>query len=178
MRRYGRGERDGRGGGERARLGVPLVHVHLQRLAVYREVDAPGLAPGDDVDRVLAQGDGWIEAEWRVPSEGDLFRGDERARILPGTTTTEHVVQAGELLIWALRGETKAEEGVPVLTRIRAARFRDMVSPGDVLTTRVELTDHLGAVFKVRGRVAAGERRILDVSLDFAATSALNDLVR
>lgn len=128
------------------------------------------------LDRVLSEGDLWLEASWQVPASGDLFRGDERARILPGTTTTEHVVQASELLIWSLRGETTPEEGVPVLTRIRNARYRAMVSPGDLLTTRVELIDQLGAVYKVRARVLSGEQRILDLTLDFAATTALSEV--
>jgi 3-hydroxymyristoyl/3-hydroxydecanoyl-(acyl carrier protein) dehydratase len=125
------------------------------------------------LDRVLAQGQNWIEAEWRVPADGSLCRGDERARILPGTICTEHVVQAGELLIFALRGETTPEEGVPVLTRIRRAKFRGMIRPNDLLTTRVELLEELGPVYRVRGQVSVDDARVLDVVLDFAATKAL-----
>lgn len=125
------------------------------------------------VDRVRAQGPEWVEVEWGVPADGALCRGDDRARILPGTICTEHVVQAGELLIYALRGETTPEEGVPVLTRIRQAKFRGMVRPGDLLTTRVELIDVLGPVYRVRGRTSVAGGRVLDVVLDFAATTAL-----
>jgi len=126
------------------------------------------------LDRVVAQGPNWIETEWRVPEDGSLCRGDDRARILPGTICTEHVVQGGELLIYALRGETTPEEGVPVLTRIRRAKFRGMVQPGDLLQTRVELTESLGPVYRVQASVRVREARVLDVSLDFAATTALS----
>lgn len=129
------------------------------------------------LDRVVAQGPNWVETEWRVPSDGSLCRGDERARILPGTLTCEQVVQSGELLIFALRGVTRPEEGVPVMTRIHRAKFRGMIRPGDLLETRVELIDALGPVYRVQGRVRCAGVPVLDVKLDFAATKALSESV-
>jgi 3-hydroxymyristoyl/3-hydroxydecanoyl-(acyl carrier protein) dehydratase len=129
------------------------------------------------LDRVVGQGDAWLEGEWRVPERPELFRG-ARARILPGTLICEHAVQAGELLIHALRGETTSEEGVPVLTRMRQARFRRMVLPGDVLRTRVELVDQLGPIYKVQAAVRCEGARVLEVGLDFAATAALAEAAR
>lgn len=125
------------------------------------------------LDRVVAQGPDWIVTEWRVRDDPSLFRGDGATRILPGTLCCEHVVQSGELLIYALRGETTPLEGVPVLTRLRQARFRGMVRPGDLLTTRVELTDQLGPVYRLTGGVCCGLAGVLELTLDFAATTAL-----
>ena len=127
------------------------------------------------LDAVVGQGPTWIQTRWEVPDRPELFRGDDRARILPGTLITEHVVQSGELLIYALRGPTTADEGVPVLTRIRQARFRRMVRPGEVLETRIELEDQLGPVYKLGATVRCDGGRVVDLGLDFAATLALKE---
>jgi 3-hydroxymyristoyl/3-hydroxydecanoyl-(acyl carrier protein) dehydratase len=150
-----------------------LPNAEEARALIRRAVLQP--EPHLFLDRVTAQGSTWIETEWVVPSEPSLFRGDARARILPGTFCCEHVVQSGELLIFALRGETRADEGVPVLTRLRNARFRNMVQAGDVLTTRVGLVDQLGPVFRLEAKTSCQGARVLEVSLDFAATTALSE---
>ncbi len=125
------------------------------------------------VDRVVAQGEDWIETTYEVPRAGPLLRGDERALVLPGTLTTEQAVQASELLIHALRGPTTAADGVPVLTRLRHARFRGLVRPGDVVTTRVELADQLGPAFSIRATARVDGALVFEAQLAFAATSAL-----
>lgn len=125
------------------------------------------------IDRVVAQGEDWLETSFAVPRTGPLLRGDDRARVLPGTLTTEQAVQASELLIHALRGPTTPAEGVPVLTRLRDARFRGLVRPGDVVTTRVELVDRLGPAFVVRAEARVDGALVFEARLAFAATTAL-----
>lgn len=125
------------------------------------------------VDRVAAQGEGWLETVFQVPRSGPLLRGDDRARVLPGTLTTEQAVQASELLIHALRGPTTEADGVPVLTRLRHARFRGLVRPGDVVTTRVELVDQLGPAFSIRAAASVDGAPVFEAHLAFAATRAL-----
>lgn len=125
------------------------------------------------VHRVVAQGSRWLETEFDVPGDGPLLRGDERARVLPGTLTCEQAVQAGELLIHALRGPTGPADGVPVLTRLRHARFKDMVRPGDTVRTRVELEDQAGPAYALRAVARVGERVVLEARLAFGATTAL-----
>jgi 3-hydroxymyristoyl/3-hydroxydecanoyl-(acyl carrier protein) dehydratase len=125
------------------------------------------------VDRVVAQGEDWLETVFQVPRAGPLLRGDDRARVLPGTLTTEQAVQASELLIHALRGPTTVADGVPVLTRLRHARFRGLVRPGDVVTTRVALADRLGPVYSIRAAARVDGAPVFEAHLVFAATSAL-----
>jgi 3-hydroxymyristoyl/3-hydroxydecanoyl-(acyl carrier protein) dehydratase len=125
------------------------------------------------IDRVVAQGDDWLETSFEVPLTGPLLRGDDRARVLPGTLTAEQAVQASELMIHALRGPTTAAEGVPVLTRLRHARFRGLVRPGDVVTTRVQLEDQLGPAFSIRATARVDGALVFEARLAFAATTAL-----
>lgn len=130
------------------------------------------------IDRVVAQGSDWLETVFEVPRSGPLLRGDDRARVLPGTLTTEQAVQASELLIHALRGPSTEADGVPVLTRIRHARFRGLVRPGDVVTTRVRLEDQLGPAYEVRATARVGAALVFEARLAFAATTALRDAAR
>ena len=127
------------------------------------------------VDRVAAQGEDWLETTYEVPRAGPLLRGDERARVLPGTLTTEQAVQASELLIHALRGPTTEKDGVPVLTRVRHARFRGLVRPGDVVATRVQLVDQLGPAYTVQAAARVRGSLVFEARLTFAATTALRD---
>lgn len=125
------------------------------------------------VERVVGQGADWLEVELDVPTAGPLLRGTPQARLLPGTLLTELAVQAGELLIHALRGPTTAAEGVPVLTRLRRVRFRGMVRPGDQVTARVSLTGRAGPAFELAARARVGSRAVLEAELVFGATTAV-----
>ena len=156
----------------------PLRLIHVDPAAGQAQIAAAILQPAPLrlLDAAVEQGPDWVTTRWRAPEQTlHLYRGDDRARILPGTLITEHAVQSGELLIYALRGPTQVSEGVPVLTRLRHARFRRMVRPGEELTTRVQLVDQLGPVYRLRAEVRCGAEAVLDVQLDFAATQALHD---
>ena len=110
------------------------------------------------VDRVEREGEGWLDVAWTVPHQASFHRTDgaERLLLLPGTVTLEHLVQAGEALIWRLRGRSP-DEGVPVLGRLRWAKFRGMVRPGDVLRSTVRFEAQTGPAFEV-----AAESRVED----------------
>ena len=127
---------------------------------------------------MVAQGEDWLETSFAVPRTGPLLRGDDRARVLPGTLTTEQAVQASELLIHALRGPTTEADGVPVLTRLRHARFRGLVRPGDVVTTRVQLEDQLGPAYTVQATAHVEGALVFEARLTFAATTALRQTAR
>ena len=128
------------------------------------------------VDRVLEEGPNVLSAEWKVPEDGPWFRTDGAGQklLLPGTVTTEHLIQAGEILIYRERGGRLEDDGVPVLARIRSARYRAMVKPGDVLTSTLQLNETVGAAYYVTGSVKVGTATVLKAELTFTATKAIS----
>ena len=128
------------------------------------------------VDRVLEEGPNTLSAQWSVPEDGPWFRTDGAGQklLLPGTVTTEHLIQAGEILIYRERGGRPEDDGVPVLARIRSARYRAMVKPGDVLTSELRLTETVGAAYYVTGIVKVGAQTVLKAELTFTATNAIS----
>jgi 3-hydroxyacyl-[acyl-carrier-protein] dehydratase len=88
--------------------------------------------------------------------------------LLPGAITCECIFQAGAALL-AHRMQNQMEnvsDDVPVITRIRGAKFRSMIKPPATITLKVELIDSMAQVFNMRGQaIVDGETM---VKVDFA----------
>ena len=130
------------------------------------------------VDRVLSETDNSINAVWETPTNASYYRTDDEgnALLLPGTITTEHLVQAGELLIYRIRGGRHEGDGVPVLARVRSARYREMVKPGDVITSKITLTHALEPAYYVTAVASVGQTIVLKAELTFTASKAIDDI--
>ena len=104
------------------------------------------------VDRVLEIGDKRIVAEKDLPADLDFFRGHyPHFPIMPGALTLESIFQAGAILLSGFAQDAE-KSGVPAVTRIKDAKFKRMVLPGDTLKLEVELTDRLGPAFYMSGK--------------------------
>lgn len=119
------------------------------------------------VDRILRLEGQRIEAEKYLAVDLDFYRGHYPGQpITPGVILCEAVFQAGALLIsHLLRQEGRAVAGVPVLTRIHAAKFKRQVGPGATITLEAELVERLGPAWIMRGKVRLDGKTA--VSLDF-----------
>ena len=60
------------------------------------------------------------------------------------------------------------ESVTPVLSRIRDARFKRMVKPGDDLVISVTLIDQIGQFYNLRGEVRNGDKVVMTVSFALA----------
>ena len=58
--------------------------------------------------------------------------------------------------------------GTPVITRIKDAKFKQVVRPGDVLDVEVTIDEKVNDVFFMTGRLRVGGK--LAVRVEFAAT--------
>ena len=59
------------------------------------------------------------------------------------------------------------QSSTPVLSRIRDARFKRMVKPGDELVISVSQTEKIGQFFNLRGEVANQEGKVV-LTVSFA----------
>lgn len=118
------------------------------------------------IDRVLEMDENRIVAEkWLDPSL-DFFRGHYPGfPIMPGALTCESIFQAGAILL-----SGRLEKGVPVVTRIKDAKFKRMIMPGDTITLETRIDDRLGAAFYMKGAARVGGK--LAVSVSFTCTAA------
>jgi len=123
------------------------------------------------VDDIISETDDQLTARLQARPEFDFFRGHYPGNpIMPGVIISESVFQAGALLLGRKAGGDLGNQ-VPVLSRIRDARFRSIVRPGDELTIEVRLKERMGKFFFMAGSVRADGRRVMTV--DFCV--AMND---
>ena len=75
--------------------------------------------------------------------------------IMPGVLLCEGLFQLGAyFLVHKLEQEGQNIEGkTPVLARIKEAKFKKLVRPGDTLTLRVELEETLSTSFFLKGTI-------------------------
>ena len=104
------------------------------------------------VDEIVEVNDDRIETKKFVDPASDFFQGHyPHEPVMPGVLILECCFQAGALLMAHRLGGYDTAGGIPVLTRIRDARFKRIVRPGETLTIRAELEDELDDAFHLRG---------------------------
>lgn len=106
------------------------------------------------VTRVVDHEGDALTAEWDVPHDLPVFEGHFPGEpVLPGVLISEFCFQAGAILVYATSEDDRNAEGVPVLTRITDARFRQIVRPGTTLRAEVTLTERLSNARYVDAKV-------------------------
>ena len=126
------------------------------------------------VDEIVEVTDTRIITTKLADPTADYFRGHYPQRpVMPGVLICECCFQAGALLIARRLGGYDASAGVPVLTRIQDARFRQMVKPGQTLRVEVTLDDELDGAYYLTGRVTAEGKPVLRVT--FACMQAVDE---
>lgn len=102
------------------------------------------------------EGDSLV-CEWDVPEDLFAFEGHFPGEpVLPGVLISEFCFQAGAVLIYATSEDDRDADGVPVLTKIEDARFRQIVRPGATLRAEVTLTERLANARFVTAKVTDG----------------------
>ena len=140
----------------------PGAHIILtEKMDIYKAI--PHRPPFLFVDRVLEISDARIVAEKDLPPGLDFFKGHyPHFPIMPGALTLESIFQAGAILLsGAVRDAEKS--GVPAVTRVKDAKFKRMVLPGDTLRLEVELTERLGPAFYMSGKAMVSNSTVAAV---------------
>ena len=123
------------------------------------------------IDKILKVSDSGAEASLTVKPEFPFFEGHYPGNpIMPGVLLCESVFQTGAVFLAdLLKEESLTDESVtPVLTRIRDARFKRMVLPGDQVEISVSLGDRMGKFFNLTGQIKNNGKICLTISFALA----------
>ena len=82
--------------------------------------------------------------------------------LVPGVILCESAMQAGAVLVGS---KVSGEDVMPVVAKIKEARFKQMVRPGDSINIHVELTDAVSRAYFMTAKVTVGGE--LAVRFDF-----------
>lgn len=103
-----------------------------------------------------------LVAEWEVPEDLFAFEGHFPGEpVLPGVLISEFCFQAGAALIYATSEEDRGAAGVPVLTKIEDARFRQIVRPGATLRAAVTITERMANARFVEAKVTGADGKVV-----------------
>jgi 3-hydroxyacyl-[acyl-carrier-protein] dehydratase len=125
------------------------------------------------VDKIISLAAEKIETEKYIPPDLEVFKGHyPEYPIMPGVLLCEAVFQSGALL---MSGSLKRMEAsptqaglIPVLTRIKGAKFKHEVKPGETIRIQVKVDETVGNVWFFKGKVTVGDKTALKVDFGCA----------
>ncbi len=129
------------------------------------------------VDSIISFDAETIVTEKYIAPDLDFFKGHYPGNpIMPGVLLCEAVFQTGALFMARIlqeSGQTLTSGGkTPVLTRIKGAKFKREVKPGDTIRMHVTLDENIGNVWFFKGRVLVDNRTAVKVDFGCAITGA------
>ncbi len=106
------------------------------------------------VDEIVEIGETSIHARRRMRPDEEFYAGHYPSRpITPGVLVLESLFQAGALLIGQWLDRTAIpDSSLPVLTRIKDAKFRRPIDPGETVDLIVEFTDRVKNLYRFKGQ--------------------------
>ncbi len=149
-----------------------MTGIVMNRAAI--EAAIPHRDPFLFLDAIVEADEASLSAIWRTPEDADWVKGHFPERpVVPGVLVSEHVFQACAVLISRNLQGFSAEDGIPVLTKIEQARFRNMVIPGDSLSTKVRVDERLGPAWYMSAVVKCGPKTVVKLRCVLSASEAL-----
>ena len=130
------------------------------------------------VDRIIEINPDDATCELNVREELDIFKGHyPNNPIFPGVLSCEAIFQAGAIFLSEKIGEEalNASSVTPVLSRIRDARFKRMIKPGDTVEIKVFLQDQIDKFYNLRGEIRLKDKVVTTVSFALALVKARQD---
>ena len=131
------------------------------------------------VDKVISYDSRTIITEKFISPDLDVFKGHYPGYpLMPGVLLCEAVFQTGALFMAkTLRDSEKSEKtdgNAPVLTRIKGAKFKREVKPGDTIRIHVTLDENIGNAWFFKGKVLVKDKTAVKVT--FGCTLSENRL--
>ena len=123
------------------------------------------------IDKIITLKPDSVETQKTIPRDLEVFKGHyPDYPIMPGVLLCESVFQSGAVLISHIQAQGDNLAGVPVLTRIREAKFKRVVRPGDTINIQVEITEVVGPAWFMKGKVSVAGQVALRVNFACSLT--------
>ncbi len=111
------------------------------------------------VDKIVEKDNNQIKTATLFHEDYDFFNGHFPGEpIVPGVILCEMAFQTGAILL-----HTEGEEEIGVVTKIEHARFKQLVRPNDEVVCHLRLDDHLGANYKLVGKLMVRQKVVLSI---------------
>jgi len=121
------------------------------------------------VDKVVELTETKIKTTKEISPDEPFFKGHYPGNpIMPGVLICESIFQTGAILLSSIIGYIG--DGIPVLTRINNAKFKNMVKPGDLLDIEAELVEKVSNAFFLKGSASVAGKTV--VTVEFAVSLA------
>jgi len=136
---------------------------------IYRRI--PHRPPFLFVDEIVEITETGATARLNIRDDFPFFAGHYPGNpIMPGVLLCESVFQTGAIFLSDYLSDQSLndEKITPVLSRIRDARFKRMVKPGDVVEVSVTLGEKMGQFFNMSGEIRKEGKVVLTISYALA----------
>ena len=146
-----------------------LPKYSLQMEDIHRRI--PHRPPFLFIDNILEINEDGAKASLFVKPDFPFFEGHYPENpIMPGVLLCESVFQTGAIFLADyLSNQSLTDENVtPVLSRIRDARFKRMVIPGDNIEISVLMKEQMGQFYNLTGEIKNYGKTALTISFALA----------
>jgi len=121
------------------------------------------------VDRIVEISGTKIRTVKEIKPDDPVFQGHYPGQpIMPGALICESIFQTGAILLSTIMGGLSG--GIPVLTRINNAKFKNIVKPGSTLDIEAELVEKVSNAYYMKGKASVAGKT--SVTVEFTVTLA------
>jgi len=123
------------------------------------------------IDEIVEISEDGAVARLTISPELPFFEGHYPGNpIMPGVLLCESVFQTGAIYLAEKLGSDalNVDKVTPVLSRIRDARFKRMVLPGDTIEVTVKEKDQIGKFYNLTGEIRKEGKTAVTVSFALA----------
>lgn len=137
--------------------------------AIYQAI--PHRPPFLFIDEILELREDGATTQKHIKPDESFFEGHYPGNpIMPGVLLCEAVFQTGAVWLmkkWGNEG-ISAENKTPVLSRIKEAKFKNRVDPGDTLTIDASMKEQLGNFMFMKGSIRKAGKLVLTIEFALA----------
>jgi 3-hydroxyacyl-[acyl-carrier-protein] dehydratase len=121
------------------------------------------------VDRIVEFSGTRIKTVKEIRPDEPVFEGHYPGQpVMPGALICESIFQTGAILLSKMMSGLSG--GIPVLTRINNAKFKNIIRPGSIMDIEAELVGKISNAYYMKGKASVGGKT--SVTVEFTVTLA------